>query len=93
MTIDVIAEFDGVLSVIDFKTSDRNKPEEWIDNYFCQCLAYAIMYEEIVGEPIEQIVVMMAVENGDSEIYVRKAEDYVDPLINYIKVYTESLAA
>ena len=63
--VDCIAEFDGVLSVIDFKTSKRIKAKEDIDNYFAQCVAYACMYEELVGQPIEQIVVIMAVDRSE----------------------------
>ena len=55
-----------------------------------QCTAYAMMYEEIVGTPIEQIVVLIGTENGDGQVFVENKTDYVDNLKSYIKKYYES---
>jgi hypothetical protein len=88
--VDCIAEFDGVLSVIDFKTSRRPKKKEDIDNYFAQCVAYACMYEELVGVGIEQIVVIMAVEGSEPLVFVEKTEDYLNILLDFIKFYKEN---
>lgn len=68
-TVDCIAEWDGRLAVIDFKTSTREKKKEWIENYFMQCAAYAIMYEELAFIPITRLVVLIAVEE-DSTVQV-----------------------
>ena len=46
--VDCVAEYNGKLSVIDFKTSNKFKQEEWVQSYFMQCTAYAIMYEEFI---------------------------------------------
>lgn len=89
--VDCIAEFDGKLSVIDFKTSKRIKTRESIEDYFAQCTAYACMYEELIGNPIEQIVVIMAVENEEPLLFVEKTEDYLNTLLDYINFYRESL--
>lgn len=89
--VDCIAEFDGKLSVIDFKTSKRIKTKEDIDSYFAQCVAYAMMYEELVGEPIDQIVIIMAVENEKPLLFVEKTEDHINTLLEYIKFYRESV--
>ncbi len=85
--VDLIAEWEGKLSVIDFKTSKRIKTEDKIQDYFAQCVAYAMMYEERVGAPIDQIVVLMAVENEQPLIFVRETKDYIDTLYEHIEFY------
>ncbi len=85
--VDLIAEWEGKLSVIDFKTSKRIKTEDKIQDYFAQCVAYAMMYEERVGAPIDQIVVLMAVENEQPLIFVKNTKDYVDTLYEHIEFY------
>lgn len=85
--VDLIAEWEGKLSVIDFKTSKRIKTENKIQDYFAQCVAYAMMYEERVGAPIDQIVVLMAVENEQPLIFVKETKDYVDTLYEHIEFY------
>jgi len=82
--VDCVAEYNGKLSVIDFKTANKERQESWIDNYFMQCTAYAIMYEEIFGTPIEQIVIMLASEDGTSQIFVKERKDYDKDLIKAI---------
>ena len=90
--VDCIGEFDGVLSVIDFKTSKRIKTEADIQDYFAQCTAYAMMYEELIGSSIDQIVIIMAVENSDPLIFIQKTEDHINNLLDHIKYYRESIA-
>jgi len=85
--VDCIAEFDGVLSVIDFKTSKRVKKKEDIDSYFAQCVAYACMYEELIGHGIDQIVVIMAVENSEPLIFIERTKDHINTLLEYIEFY------
>jgi len=84
---DCIAEWDGKISIVDYKTSSREKDEEGILNYFMQCSAYAEMFEEITGLPVEQIVVAMAVEDGNPQIFVREKHKYITPLKEYIGKY------
>ena len=88
--VDCIGEFDGVLSVIDFKTSKRIKKREDIDSYFAQCVAYACMYEELIGQGINQIVIIMAVDNEEPLIFVEKTSDHLNTLLEYIKFYREN---
>jgi genome maintenance exonuclease 1 len=88
--VDVIGEFDGVLSVIDFKTSKKVKKKEDIDDYFAQCVAYACMYEELVGQGIEQIVIIMAVQDSEPLLFVEKTEDHLNNLLGFIKFYREN---
>jgi hypothetical protein len=85
--VDCIAEFDGVLSVIDFKTSKRIKKKEDIDSYFAQCVAYACMYEEMIGRGIDQIVIIMAVEDSEPLLFIERTEDHINTLLDYIKFY------
>lgn len=85
--VDLIAEWDGVLSVIDFKTSKRLKAKEDIQDYFAQCTAYSGMYEEHVGVPINQIVIVMAVENEEPLIFIEKTEEHINTLIEHISFY------
>ena len=87
--VDCIGEFDGVLSVIDFKTSKKIKKKEDIDNYFAQCVAYACMYEELIGGGIDQIVIIMAVEDSEPLLFIEKTEDHLNTLLEYIKFYKE----
>tara|TARA_B100001564_G_C20634623_1_gene669058 strand:+ start:1111 stop:1806 length:696 start_codon:yes stop_codon:yes gene_type:complete len=82
--VDCVAEYNGKLSVIDFKTANKERQESWIENYFLQCTAYAIMYEEIFGTPIEQIVIMLASEDGTSQIFVKERKDYEQDLVKAI---------
>lgn len=91
--VDLIAEFDGVLSVIDYKTSERVKKKEDIMNYFAQCTSYSLMYEELIGKPIDQIVVLMAVQNQkEPTIFVEKTKDHLDNLLEHIIYYRKTLA-
>jgi len=85
--VDCIAEYDGVLSVIDFKTSSRVKTAEDIPAYFAQCTAYALMYEELIGVRIDQIVVIMAVQEDSPIIFVEPMRKHINTLLEYISFY------
>lgn len=85
---DVIAEFDQVPSIIDFKTSRREKKEEWIDNYFEQGTAYSLMYEEMTGFQINQVVIIISVDGLDKpQVFIKDRNDYVDSLMAKIQAY------
>jgi genome maintenance exonuclease 1 len=85
--VDCIAEYEGVLSVIDFKTSRKIKNIHDIEDYFWQTTAYAIMYEELIGRPIDDLVVIMAVENEQPLIFKQKTKDHIDGLVGAIEFY------
>ena len=89
--VDCIAEFDGAISVIDFKTSSKPKEDKWIQNYYMQCSAYAVMFEERTGIPVSRIVVMIAVDGEKAQIFVKKRNDYIDGFIKYRDIYEELL--
>ena len=74
--VDCVAEYNGKLSVIDFKTANKERQEDWIDNYFLQTTAYAHMYEETFGTPIEQIVILIASEDGTTQAFIKNIADY-----------------
>lgn len=84
---DCICEWNGVLSILDFKNSLKMKREEYIQDYFLQCTAYSLMFEELVGTPIEQIVVLIGVELGDGQIFIKQKNNYVDALKDRINSY------
>jgi genome maintenance exonuclease 1 len=77
---DFIGVYKDTLAVVDFKTTTTPKKEEWIEDYFIQCTAYASMYEEHTGISIEDIVIMMVAEDGQVQIYEKKAADYLPKL-------------
>ena len=79
---DCIAEFDGVPSIVDFKTSRRVKKKEHISNYFAQMSAYAIMFEERTGMPITNTVVVMDVDGHEPLVFKEHRDNYVDLLLD-----------
>ena len=87
-TVDAIAEFDGELSIIDFKTSKKPKPREWIEHYFVQCMAYGCMLYELTGIPVKKLVIIMACENGECVVYEeRDKTKYIKLLTEYIREF------
>lgn len=89
--VDCIAEYDGVLSVIDFKTSLKSKKEEWILNYFEQCTAYSLMYEDMTGIQARQIVVLISVDHEPPQVFVKRRTDYVKSLYDKIVQFREEM--
>ena len=88
--VDLIAEWDGELAVIDFKSSTKEKKEEYIANYFMQCSAYAEMFEEITNREINKIVVAIATEEQNAQIFVKDKSNYLQQLNQYIDKYWET---
>jgi genome maintenance exonuclease 1 len=87
---DCIAEFAGVPSIIDFKTSLRQKKEAWIDNYFEQGTAYALMYEELVGKPMDQIVIIISCDDSEQpQVFIRDKNQYIQNLLEKIHLYKQ----
>ena len=85
--VDCVADFDGKLSIIDFKTSMKPKRKDWITNYFMQESAYAIMWEERTGLPITQLVTIVSVDNHEPQIFVEHRDTWVRPLRETIAQY------
>lgn len=87
--VDCIAEYDGKLSIIDFKTSSKERNDEWNENYYIQASAYAEMFEEQTGTPIEQIVILVVTEDGAVQEFVKEKYDYIPLLVESIDNFTK----
>ena len=95
--VDCIAEYNGKLSVIDFKTANKERQEDWVENYFLQTTGYSMMYEEIFGKKIEQLVILIAAEDGTMTSFVKDRKEYeqsliesIDSFYKYYKLQNES---
>ena len=87
-TVDCIAEYEGELAIIDFKTSAKPKPEDWIEHYFVQCMAYGCMLYEMTGIMVKKLVIIMACENGECVVYEeRDKSKYIKLLTEYIRKF------
>lgn len=90
-SVDCIAEFDGELAVIDFKTSKAPKPREWIEDYFVQCAAYACMLYEMKNIIVKKFVIIMTCENGDCVVYQEyDKKKYINLLSEYVGDFVEA---
>ena len=87
--VDCIGEFDGELSVIDFKTSKRIKSSADIEDYYWQTTAYALMYEELIGIPINNLVIIMAVEDEQPLVFKQQTQDHIPGLVKAIQYYKD----
>jgi hypothetical protein len=89
-TTDCISEYNNELAVIDFKTSKKPKPVEWIENYFVQAMFYGMAYYEMTGTPIKKLVIIMACENGECVVYEEyDLKKYMKLVVEYIKKFVD----
>ena len=79
--VDCIGKFRGKNHIIDFKTSSKPKKEEWIDNYFMQCSAYSVMWEEMSGIPIPYIAIIIAVADEAPQVFIEHRDNWIDKFI------------
>jgi CRISPR/Cas system-associated exonuclease Cas4 (RecB family) len=87
-SVDTIGEFDGELSVIDYKTSAKPKPREWVEGYFVQTMFYGMALYEMTGIQIKKLVIIMTCEDGECVVYEeRDLEKYMRLVIQYIKKF------
>lgn len=86
---DCIAEYNGVLSVVDFKGSTKPKRKDDIHNYFLQATAYACMWEERTGEKIPQIVILISCDDGTTQVFVEETRKYKKDLAVAIKEWRD----
>lgn len=92
--VDCIAEYDGVLSIIDFKTSANDKKSSMIEDYYLQTTAYALMLQELYDIQVDQIVIIMSVERGVVPlVFKQQIEPYIEPLLQRINSYHSKLEA
>jgi genome maintenance exonuclease 1 len=89
-TVDCIAEYNGELAIIVFKTSKKPKPRNWIDHYFVQAAAYACMFYELTNIPVKKLLILMACENGECVVYEEYDKTkYIKLLAQYIREFVE----
>ena len=89
-TVDCIAEYDGELAIIDFKTSKKPKPKKWIEHYFVQCAAYACMLYELTGIAVKKFVIIMSCEDVECVVYEEYDKGkYIKLLSEYIREFVE----
>lgn len=87
--VDCIAEFDGQLSIIDFKTSRKPKKEEWITSYFIQASFYAAAFYERTGIPIKQGVILITVDHNEPQVFKINTYDYLEHFLSVRKKFRE----
>lgn len=85
--VDCIAEYNGIPSIIDFKTSRSQRNDEYNESYYIQASAYAEMFEERTGIPVEQIVILVVTEDGTVQEFVKKKHDYLPLLVETIEQF------
>jgi hypothetical protein len=89
-TVDCIAEYDGKLSVIDFKTSKRIKSKEDIPGYFIQTAAYAVAFEERTGIPVPRLLIIMGVDDEEPIIFKEKRDNWIEQFIDLREQFRRS---
>ena len=87
--VDCIGDWKGELSIIDFKTAKKPKRREWIGSYFMQAASYAVMFEELTKIPINNLVVAIACDDGEPQIFTGKRDDYIHDFIKLRARYEE----
>ena len=85
--VDCVALFDGVLSIIDYKTSKKTKKKSWIEQYFMQECFYAIAWEERTGIPITQLVTIISVDNAEPQVFIEHRDTWDKGLVQAIADY------
>lgn len=85
--VDCIAEWDGRLSIVDWKTAAKPKKSQWIQSYYMQEAAYAIMWEERTGMPITQLVTVVAVDNHEPQVFIEHRDNWTETLHHVIDEY------
>ena len=88
--VDCIAEYKNTLSIIDFKTSSRERNDEWNENYYIQTAAYAEMFEERTGLETNQIVILVVTEDGTVQEFVKNKKEYLPMLEDSMKEWSKS---
>ncbi|MBA4454158.1 MAG: PD-(D/E)XK nuclease family protein [Nitrosopumilaceae archaeon] len=89
-TSDCIAKYDGVVSIIDYKTKRSNQKEEWLTDHFIQATSYGEMFRELTGIKIEQIVILVSSEKNTRMEFVKNPNDYLDALDTRVSQYYSS---
>ena len=88
--VDCVAEYKDTLSIIDFKTSTRERSDDWNENYYIQGSAYAEMFEERTEMKIDQVVILVVTEDGTVQEFVKNKQDYLPMLEESINAWSKS---
>ena len=86
--VDCIGEYNGIPSIIDFKTSTKERNDDWNESYYIQASAYAEMFEERTGIEINQIVILVVTEDGIVQEFIKTKHDYLPLLVESIDDFT-----
>jgi genome maintenance exonuclease 1 len=87
---DCIAEYDGKLSIIDFKASSKEKRKQDVESYFTQATAYALMFQERTGIIVKNFAILISCEDGLTQVFQNKPIKYVKKLKNVIVSYNNN---
>ena len=82
--VDCIAKYNDVLSIIDFKTSTKERSDAWNENYYIQGSAYAEMFTELTGIDISQVVILVVTEDGTVQEFIKEKGDFLDALTDSV---------
>lgn len=86
-TVDCVAEYNGKLAVIDFKTARKAKDKDQIKNYFMQAAAYAIMHEERYLIPINRLIILISVDDDQPQVFEERRDNYTKDLLEIREEY------
>ncbi|AJM92490.1 PD-(D/E)XK nuclease family protein [Nitrosopumilus piranensis] len=86
-TSDLIARYNGKLSIIDYKTKRKPQVDEYMYEYYLQTTCYAKMFQEVTGEKINQIVILVSSEKNTRQEFIKTCDDYVEPMNERIEKY------
>ena len=85
--VDCVSEYNKIPSIIDFKTSTRERTDDWNENFYIQGAAYAEMFYERTGIEIKQIVILVVTEDGTVQEFIQEKEPYLNLLSEAITLW------
>ena len=86
-TSDLIAEYNGELSIIDYKTKRKPQIDDYMYEYYLQTTCYAKMFEEATGQKINQVVILVSSEKNTRQEFIKTCDDYVEPMMARVEKY------
>ena len=92
-TTDCVADYEGILSIIDFKTSSKMREQDTIDSWMIQATFYALAWECLTGQKISQLVIICATEDGQTEVFKSEPSEYVERLKKLIADYRADIGS
>ena len=86
-TSDLIAEYNGELSIIDYKTKRKPQIDNYMYEYYLQTTCYAQMFHEVTGQKINQVVILVSSEKNTRQEFIKLCDEYVEPMAERIEQY------